>query len=260
MKNIHTIIFLLAIAGTSVLGGCSSSMGVASNFAEGNTTAVASHIGSTGKIMTTSAKLNAITGQHSKRTKTILSNNTNGTAYFIGVQDVVEVSVFRVSDLSKTVQVSDAGTINLPLIGTIQAAGKTARQIELLLTKKLGAKYLQNPQVNVFVKEFNSQKITINGAVKKPGVFPVRGKTTLVSVIAMAGGFQKSADSSIVVFRTRNGKQQAARFSVSAIQSGSITDPVILSGDRIVAGHSMLKATFNNLLKALPVIGKFALL
>ena len=100
----------------------------------------------------------------------------------------MDVSVFKVPELSKSVQVADTGTINLPLVGEVPAAGKTAQEVEQDLTKKLGAKYLQNPQVTVFVKEYNSQRVTIEGAVKKPGVYPVRGKTSLLQFIAMAEG------------------------------------------------------------------------
>ncbi|MEZ5855394.1 MAG: polysaccharide biosynthesis/export family protein [Hyphomicrobiaceae bacterium] len=72
---------------------------------------------------------------------------------------------------SKSVQVANSGTINLPLVGDIVAAGRTARDIERDLSAKLGAKYLRNPQVTVFVKEYNSQRITVEGAVNKPDVF-----------------------------------------------------------------------------------------
>lgn len=73
----------------------------------------------------------------------------NNSAYEIGPQDVLDISVFKVPELSKSVQVADTGTINLPLLGEVVADGRTARQLERELTAQLGAKYLQNPQVTV---------------------------------------------------------------------------------------------------------------
>lgn len=180
-----------------------------------------------------------------------------GTAYKIGAQDVLEVSVFKVPELNKSVQVANTGTVNLPLVGEITAAGRTAQEVERELTQKLGAKYLQSPQVSVYVKEFNSQNVTIDGAIRKPGVFPYRSSVSLLQVITMAGGLDPNSDSTVVVFRTTNGERKAARFDVSEIQSGQANDPVIEPGDVIVAGTSAVKEAFNNVLKALPLAGMF---
>ena len=110
------------------------------------------------------------------------------SAYEIGPLDVLDISVFQVPDLTKSVQVSDTGTINLPLVGEIAVAGRTAQEVERDLTSRLGAKYLQNPQVTVYVKDYNSQRVTVTGAVSKPGVYPIKGRTSLMQVVAMAGG------------------------------------------------------------------------
>lgn len=182
------------------------------------------------------------------------------SAYKIGPLDVLDVSVFKVPELSKTVQVADAGTVNLPLVGEIPAAGRTAQEVERDLTKQLGAKYLKSPQVTVFVKEYNSQRVTIEGAVKKQGVYPIRGRTTLLQFIAMADGLDSVSDSTVLVFRQTDGGRMAARFDIDAIRSGTAEDPVIYSGDVIVANSSMLKGAFNNVLKMLPLAGTFMLL
>ncbi len=182
------------------------------------------------------------------------------TAYKIGPLDVLDVSVFKVSDLSKTVQVADSGTINLPLVGEIQATGKTAQDLERDLTKQLGAKYLQSPQVTVFVKEYNSQRVTLEGAVKKPGVYPIKGRNSLLQFLATAEGLDANSDSNVLVFRTTNGKRTAAKFDVGEIRSGNVQDPVIQSGDVIVAGSSAVKETVNGLLKLIPAVGMFAAL
>ena len=83
--------------------------------------------------------------------------------------DVLDISVFQVPELTKSVQVADTGTINLPLIGEVVVAGKTAQQVERDLTTKLGAKYLQNPQVTVYVKEYNSAPSHYSRRDKKAG-------------------------------------------------------------------------------------------
>ena len=185
----------------------------------------------------------------------IISSATPGdVAYKIGPLDVVEVAVFKVPDLSRVVQVSEAGTVNLPLVGETPVAGHTAQQIERDLTRKLGAKYLQSPQVNVYVREFNSQRITLEGAVRKPGVYPIRGKTTLLQVMATAEGINTEvATHEVVVFRVRDGKRFAAKFDVAEIRAGTAQDPQILAGDVIVVNTSDMKSAFNSFMKALPI-------
>jgi polysaccharide biosynthesis/export protein len=184
----------------------------------------------------------------------------NSSAYTIGPLDVLDISVFNVPELSKTVQVSGTGTINMPLLGEIPAAGNTTEQLERELTAKLGEKYLQNPQVTVLVKEYNSQRVTVEGAVKKPGVYPITTDTSLLQLVAMAGDFDVGADSTVLILRTTNGKRAAARFDVGAIQTGRAEDPKIQSGDVVVAGSSAIKKGFNTILRALPLAGVFALL
>ncbi len=197
----------------------------------------------------------------SKSADQLTASATPGTnAYQIGPQDVLEISVFKVPELSKSVQVAESGTINLALVGDIDASGRTAQDIERDLVKRLGAKYLRNPQVTVFVKEYNSQRITVEGAVKKPGVFPYRGRSTLLQAIAMAEGLDAVSDTNVVVFRNLNGKRAAAKFDIAQIRSGQLQDPSIESGDVVVVATNSVKEVFNNILKALPVAGVFALL
>ena len=78
--------------------------------------------------------------------------------YQIGPLDVLDVSVFKVPDLTKTVQVGEDGQINYPLVGDIKAAGKTSHQLEHELAQRLGGAYIRSPQVTVFVREYNRQR------------------------------------------------------------------------------------------------------
>ena len=182
------------------------------------------------------------------------------TAYRIGTLDVLEVSVFKVPELSKTAQVSDTGSITYPLLGDVPAAGRTAQELEREITKKLAASYLQKPQVTVLVKEYNSQRVLVDGSVVKPGVYPVQGKASLIQFIALSGGLTTVADSTVVVFRTVDGKKTAARFDLEDIRSGNAQDPPIQAGDVIVASNSAFKEGFEKLLKVIPLAGVFALL
>ncbi len=187
------------------------------------------------------------------------SSTPGSSAYRIGPQDVVDISVFKVAELSRTAQVSETGTINFPLVGEVMAAGKTARELEKELTAQLGNKYLQKPQVAVIVKEFNSQRVTVEGAVKRPGVFPMQGSLSLLQAVALAQGFDQISDETVVVVRTINGKRSAARFDIGTIRNGRTQDPQLQAGDILIAGTSTLKEGLS-FLKGIPLTSAFALL
>ena len=175
-------------------------------------------------------------------------------AYKIGPLDVLDISVFKVPDLNKEVQVAEDGTINYPLIGDVPAAGKTAHALEQELRKDLGAKYLKNPQVTVMVKEFNSQRVTVSGAVKTSGVYAIKGNTSLMQVVAMAGDVDINTDSgNVVIFRSIDGQRSAARFDLDAIRAGKASDPQVEPGDVVVVDSSATKVAFHNLISALPL-------
>lgn len=191
----------------------------------------------------------------------LMASATPGSSgYKVGPQDVLEISVFKVPELSRSVQVADAGSINLPLVGEVDAAGKTARDLEQELTRKLGDKYLQSPQVTVFVKEYNSRRVTIEGAVKKPGVYPIRDRTSLLQFISIAEGLTELADTEIVVFRQGGGQKSVARFDLDDIRGGKTADPDIRDGDLIVVNTSSTKTVYQNLLRILPSTASFLLL
>jgi polysaccharide export outer membrane protein len=193
--------------------------------------------------------------------KALVSANTPGSTYYkIGPQDVLDISVFKVAELSRTVQVSEEGSINIPLVGEVTAAGKTPREVERELKKRFGTRYLQNPQVSVFVKEYNSQRVTIEGAVKKSGVYPVQGGMSLLQAVALAGGMDDSSSDTILIFRNINGKRSAARFDISDIKNGTARDPRLQAGDVIVVDTSTLKKGFGNVMKLLPLASVFAAL
>jgi polysaccharide export outer membrane protein len=140
----------------------------------------------------------------------------------------------------------------MPLLGEVPAAGKTAQEIEQDLTRKLGAKYLKNPQVTVFVRDHNSQSVTIEGAVMKPGVVPIRGKLSLVQLVATSGGLNNDLyDKDITVFRMINGERTSSVYDIDDIRAGKAPDPELKSGDVVVVDNSARKVAVNTTLKLL---------
>lgn len=181
-----------------------------------------------------------------------------GTDYRIGAQDLLEISVFGINDLSKTVRVNSNGQISLPLIGGVMAGGQTIPALEIAIGDKLSEGYLQHPQVSVFVKEFTSQRVTLEGEVKKPGIYPITGKTSLLQAIATAEGLTDLADlGGVVLFREVNGKRMAAGFDMRSIRNGQTPDPQIYGDDVIVIEKSGSKSVLRQFLQAVPAFGLF---
>jgi polysaccharide biosynthesis/export protein len=138
--------------------------------------------------------------------------------------------------------VDAAGTIALPLIGAVPVAGKTVREIESEISQRLKAKYLQNPQVLVSVKDAVGLRVAVQGAVKSPGVIPLHGDTTLTNVIAQSGGFTEISDQSqVVILRNTDQGRVASKVDAGAILSGSAPDPQVYGGDTVVVGESFIR-------------------
>lgn len=159
--------------------------------------------------------------------------------YRIGAEDLLEVQVFGVDQLSRTVRVNSRGQVSLPLIGAIEVAGLTAQQAERAITARLAENYLQNPQVSLFIKEFTTQRVTIEGAVNRPGVYPLRGRSTLLTSIALAGGQGGLSDMrEVMLFRAdAEGKRVATVHDVERIRRGEVEDPPIYNDDLIVVNR-----------------------
>lgn len=180
--------------------------------------------------------------------------------YRISAQDIIDVNVYQVPDLSRSLQVDAAGNIVMPLIGAVRASGRTVREVEAEIANKLGAKYLQNPQVFVSIKDAIGLRVTIEGAVNKPGVVVASGEMTLLRVLAQAEGFKETAASSeVLVFRQTPQGRVVAKFDANAIRSGKATDPPIYGGDTIVVDDSMAKTAWKQFREAIPALGLFKL-
>lgn len=183
---------------------------------------------------------------------------TLGTDYKIAPMDKLSIKVFRMEDLTGDYDVDLAGNISLPLIGQVQAANLTTAQLDDQLTSKLGEKYLEHPDVSVAIKSSTAHVVTVDGAVKDGGSFPVGGPTTLIRAIAMAKGTTEDANArQVAVFRTIGGKRQAAAFDLTSIRRGEAADPEIFPGDIIVVDGSRVKAVQKQILQTIPLLAIF---
>jgi polysaccharide export outer membrane protein len=179
--------------------------------------------------------------------------------YRLGPLDTIDVAVFQEPDLSaKALQVDASGQIALPLVGSVKAQGLTATELSNELERKLGEKYLRNPQVTVTVASSVSQKVSVQGEVTEPGVYQLTGPTTLLDVISLAKGETEIATlNQIVVFRTVNGQRMGAVFDVASIRRGEAPDPVIHGNDLVVVGYSAAKRFWKNVVTTMPVLNVF---
>lgn len=122
--------------------------------------------------------------------------------YRLGTGDLLEISVFGIEELTKIkARVGAEGFLTLPLAGKVDAGGKTAIELETTLKTALASKYIRDPQVSVFVVEHHSHRISVLGAVKKPGVFEVNGPRSVVDLLAMAEGLTDESDKNVYLIR-----------------------------------------------------------
>jgi polysaccharide export outer membrane protein len=142
--------------------------------------------------------------------------------YIIGPKDLLEIKVFGLQDLDTTVRVSEDGLITVPLIGEVKVGGLTKSGIERELTRLFADKYLQNPQVTVFIREYRSRNVSVLGAVKEPGDYELLGRRTILQMISQAGGMTQSAGDEIIVLRKlEDGSNTAINIPVDDLVAGS---------------------------------------
>lgn len=178
--------------------------------------------------------------------------------YRIHPMDKLTVKVFKSEDLSGDYDVDLTGKISMPLIGEIEAVNLTTAQLDQRLSDKLGEKYLEHPDVAVAIKQSTSQVVTVDGAVKDSGSFPVPGPLTLIQTVAMAKGTTEDANPRrVAIFRTIGGQRQAAAFDLTAIRRGQAQDPQIYPGDIVVVDGSSIKATQKQLFQSIPLLTLF---
>ena len=166
--------------------------------------------------------------------------------YLVGPFDKLVVSVFRVPDLNKVeVQVDVSGRMSFPLLGTVEVAGLSPGEIEDSIENRLRGRFMNDPQVTVNLAEVGSQTVTIGGEVRKPGLYPVIGRMTLLRAVATAEGATEFASrDAVVVFRTVANTDYAALYSLKAIERGNYPDPEVFPNDVVMVGENHAKRVF----------------
>jgi len=178
--------------------------------------------------------------------------------YRIGATDVLNVTVFREPEVSlQNVVVDSGGGFQMPLLGRVEARGRTADELSAELTRQLD-RYIIAPNVAVNVVTAASQRIVVEGAVNDPGIYQYSGETTLSGAIALADGPTRVARlNQIAIFRSNGTERTVAVFDLGEIRAGRAADPRLQPGDRIVVGFSGLRQAWQDFLQAVPLIGVF---
>jgi len=149
-----------------------------------------------------------------------------GAQYRIGQDDLIDISVFEIPELTASARVSAAGTIDVALIGSVDAGGKTTTELAKAIGDKLRSRYVNDPQVTVFVREYASQPVSVIGAVKQPGIYHLKGEKNLLDVLAMAYGLDLNYGKFIKVIRPRPND--------SAVQSGENEEVFTISAEALL--------------------------
>lgn len=173
----------------------------------------------------------------------------------IGPLDTLQIDVFNVPELSREMQVDASGRISMPLVGTVEARGKTAGELADAIESTLRGRYVRKPEVTVNIKSSVSQVVTIDGQVIEPGLYPVTNQMTLLRAIASAKGLSEFArQEDVVILRTVDGRKMAGLYNIEAIRRGAYDDPAIYANDVVVVGDSPQRRRFRDLVSLAPLL------
>lgn len=150
----------------------------------------------------------------------VITSPDASAEFVIGAEDLLTVLFWRDKELSGDVTVRSDGVITLPLVGDVQAAGRTPTQLSEDI-RNLAARFLTEPVVNVFVRQVNSRKVYITGEVRMPGMYPLTSPRTVIQLIALAGGVLEFAKTSeITVLRKDGNVSRAFKFNYNNVARG----------------------------------------
>ena len=175
--------------------------------------------------------------------------------YRIGPFDKLSIEVFGVQDLTRQVQADAGGRISFPLVGTVEALGKTPQEVSEEIEARLRDRYVRNPQVTVNLVDTVSRMVTVDGAVGQPGVYPVLGRMTLMRAIATARGTSEFARTThVLVFRRVEGQNMVGLYDLASIRQGLYEDPEIFADDVVVVDESRSRRIFRDILGVAPLL------
>lgn len=176
-------------------------------------------------------------------------------SYILGPKDKISVNVFGDETLSMAaVQVNGGGQIDMPEIGEVRAQGRTTTELAQEIAGRLGS-VLKEPRVSINIVDPVSQAVTVDGAIGKPGLYPVVGRTTLQQIVAQAGSTTEySVLDKVVIMRRIEGKTMIALYNLKDIRQGTYRDPEVFAGDTILVGASEARRWFKDILQALPMV------
>ncbi len=173
----------------------------------------------------------------------------------IGPLDLIEVNVFNIPQLSSEVQVDGSGRISLPLIGVVDAGGKTAAELARDIEDSLSEHHIRDPDVTINMRNSVSQVVTVDGQVVAPGLYPVTNQMTLLRAIASAKGLSEYArEDDVVILRTVEGRRMAAMYNIAAIRRGAYDDPALYADDIVVVGDSPQRRLFRDFVSLSPLL------
>jgi polysaccharide export outer membrane protein len=173
----------------------------------------------------------------------------------IGPFDEVAIDVFGVPEMTRNLQVDASGRIAFPLIGALEASGKTPDQLSAMIADRLRARYVRNPRVTVNLTRSVNQSVTVDGSVHTPGIYPIAGRMSLMRAIARAEGVTEFArENYVIIFRRVQNQDMAAVYDLRAIRQGIYPDPEVYASDIVLVGDSQARRLFKDLLQASGVL------
>ena len=242
-KHSRSVLMLTTVSALLMLSACSRSYDKPATAAE---TAAAAR--SVAVLNNTSAAPAAVPSYKAKAVPVLPAVASN----VISVNDTLDVNVFKVADLSaKGLTVESSGLISMPLIGSVKVAGLTITQAENTITQRL-KKYMQDPKVSITrTSKAVENRVTVEGEVKAPGVFSIKGNLSFLQAIAMAQGLSDVAESRNVLF-FRDGKRHSVNLDL--VRLGKIPDPILRGDDRIIVLKNPAKVREKKVIDYLPAV------
>ena len=212
--------------------------------------------GCAGKIQPIGGAASVVPVQTEAMPEPVQASASGPGQYQLQAFDKLRIEVFGVETLQRTVTVDGDGRFAFPLVGQLQASGKTPAELGGEIEQALrGSNYVRNPDVTVTILEAPGRTVAVDGQVNRPGEFPVLPNATLMRAVALAGGVSEDARiEDVVLFRNIGDKRYVGLYNLGAIRRGGYPDPRIYSGDIVVVGESKQRRLLQSLLQAVPLL------